>query len=117
MTDSTYNGWTNYATWGVALVLDNAEGTQSYVDEMAAELRDDASSAGQVTEGVWTEAQYVRYQLADRIKDFTEQLCGLDDELGLPEPSLVAQQLLGAALSDVNWDEIAENKLSALVES
>lgn len=31
----TYNGWTNYDTWNVALWFDNDEGLQDYLTEFA----------------------------------------------------------------------------------
>ena len=31
-TDKTYNGWSNYATWGVALVLGNDQGVDEKND-------------------------------------------------------------------------------------
>ena len=34
-----------------------------------------------------------------------------DNGLGIPEPTMMAQQLLGAALGEVNFDEIAENMM------
>ena len=51
--------------------------------------------------------------MADWVKDFTEQLCGFEDEeFGIPQPSMMASQVIYAGLADVNWDEIAENILS-----
>ena len=101
-TDKTYNGWTNYETWGVALILDNDEGTYSYVRERAQEIKE-------------TEGDSALYALEDFLKDYTETLCGIGNEsedYGIPEPTMMARQLLGGAISDVDFREIAENILS-----
>lgn len=111
MTDEkTYNGWTNYATWGVALVLDNDEGTYNERREVARRLREEIAESN-----LQNPMQEARFELADWLKDYTETLCGIGSEsedYGIAEPTLMAQQLLGAALSDVDWDEIASHYLS-----
>lgn len=33
LTDTTYNGWSNYETWNVVLWIENDEGIQSYIQE------------------------------------------------------------------------------------
>lgn len=109
----TYNGWTNYETWGVALVLDNEQSTQEIALEMAREAIANASTDESVRDGIWTAEQAARYRLAADLKHFTEMLCGTEDnDWGIVEPSLMARQLLGAALSEVNFDEIAEHYLT-----
>ena len=97
MTDKTYNGWPNYATWGVALVLDNDEGSYNMVREVA--------------EGHRTPDQdpVARFRFSEWLKDLTEELCGLEDD---PGPSLMARQVLSAGLAGVDWDEIARVILS-----
>ena len=87
---STYNGWTNYETWNVKLWLDNDEGSYNMLREMA----EDAKTA-----------EYPKAQLSNALKDLVEENA---PDLGA---SMYAD-LLGAAISDVNWYEIAENILS-----
>lgn len=100
-----YNGWTNYETWVTALWLDNDEGSQSYWREIAGECKLAAPQAGQVERGIWTIEEAARFTLADRLKDEIEE--------GSPvqEASLYSD-LIGAALQEVNWHEVADNFLS-----
>lgn len=113
MTDATYQGWKNYATWGVALVLDNDEGTYNEVHEQVTLLRDAADSDPNVTQGIWTAADCVRFRLEDWLKDYVEELCGLDGDLGIPEPTLMARQVLHAGLAEVDWTEVANHYIEA----
>ncbi len=112
---ANYNGWTNYETWCVALWLDNDEGTQCMVQEWADEVKSEhplpeptkskrkgASAAyRQAVEAAKSEAAV---GLADRLKDFVEEQA---PDLGA---SMFAD-LLGAALGEVDWYEIAQNAL------
>lgn len=111
MTDGGYNGWKNYATWGVALVLENDQGTYNHVRERAAQLVKDAPEHPNVESDIWTAEQAVRFELADFLKGFTEELCGLEGGLdgSVSEPSLMARQVMQAGLDDVDWDEIADH--------
>jgi len=99
----TYNGWTNFATWGVALVLDNDEPTYRHVRERAAEIRTEARG----TTAIGDPDAAAKFDLADWLKDYAEELCGL----GGDDLSLMARQVLQAGLSEVNWEEIAANIL------
>lgn len=88
----TYNGWSNYESWAVGLWLDNEEGSYNTMREMAREA--------QRTET----GREPRFVLADRIKNFVqEQAPALNASLYL--------DLLQAALSEVNWVEVAEHYL------
>jgi hypothetical protein len=78
-----YNGWTNYETWATALWIDNEPHTY-------AERRDLARRAF----GVSQYADSLRTWIRDWAPDLGATLWA---------------DLLGAALAEVNWDEIAEN--------
>ena len=88
-----YNGWTNYETWAVSLWIDNEASSYRYWRQEAARYQQD-------------------------IADKEDAICGLagqlkqeiSDEAPTDEPS-VYSDLLNAALSEVNWAEIAENWL------
>jgi len=85
-----YNGWTNYETWTVKLWIDNDD---SFIWGLLIEAyQDDGNGKKDV------------YGLAQRIREEIEEGNPLD------EPSMY-NQLLSAALSEVNWQEIAQSLL------
>lgn len=98
MTEKTYNGWTNYETWAVKLWIDNDEGPQNYWQEQAEEAFDRAEP-----ERFFTKSERALLDLADALKELHEE--------ALPELTGFAADLLNAAMSEVNWREIAENLL------
>lgn len=95
MNHKTYNGWTNYATWGIPLVLDNDPGTHEMRLTLVQETRGE---------------EYRTVAVADRLKDLTGLLIYGDDDL-IPEVRMsdMARQVIGAGLAEVNWDEIASH--------
>lgn len=104
MSDSEgYQGWKNYETWAVALWIGNEKGTYETSREMT---RSYAESA--VDETYATAAQVARYALADALREWVTE-----DMLPNLEATLAAD-LLNAAVSEVDWHEIAENYLSDL---
>ena len=82
MSDTTYNGWTNYETWLVNLWLDN-DGGSNYYREIAQENELDT------------------YDLSKVIKETIEA-----DQ---PESTGMYADMIGAAISKVNFFEIAEH--------
>ena len=101
MTHKDYNGWTNYETWNVKLWMDNDESTYHYWQEQTDELWKRAQE-NQAWPGS-TRKESAAIQLADALKSKCEE--------NQPEVSGMYADLLGAALSEVNWLEIAENML------
>ncbi|GFO82161.1 MAG: hypothetical protein A49_17880 [Methyloceanibacter sp.] len=100
-----YNGWSNYETWAVSLWLDNEESSYLYWREQAARHHQDAPDSSEVLRGIVNAKQKARYNLAKQLK---EEVTGASP---LCEASMYAD-LLGAALSEVDWLEIVDHWLS-----
>ena len=109
MTDKTYNGWSNYETWAVALWLDNERGSYDYWREQATRHWQDAPTCCQVQEGVWIAQDAARFKLSDQLRE------EVADGSPLAEASLYSD-LLGAALNEVDWHEIADHLLADVDE-
>jgi hypothetical protein len=104
MTDERYSGWTNSQTWCAQRWLTNEEPRQQYWEA--------------ATEVAWSKAEVdypeqpsrseqARSALSERLKQEAEQANPLADA------GTVWADLIGIALSDVNWLEIADSWLSA----
>ena len=96
-TDEKYNGWTNYETWAVNLWIGNEEASYSYWSEqaLAAKALPEDSAYGNRTASI-TLQQQLKEEITDEAPDLG---CTLYADL------------LGAALSSVNWSEIADGLL------
>lgn len=100
-----YNGWTNYETWLVNLWMDNEQGSQDYYREQAREIYDGPRSP--YRDHLTREAD-AGLAFADWLKEHHEE--------NRPELPGVYGDLLGGALSSVNWGEIARHYIDAIVE-
>lgn len=107
MTEKTYNGWTNYETWLVKLWMDNEEGSDSFWREQA-----NAAFKQAEADGTFTQAENAAFALADVLKELHESAA---EAAGVPTNGFVAD-LFNAALSEVNWHEIATSLLEDLEE-
>lgn len=95
MSDTKYNGWTNYESWLVNLWIDN-DGSSDYWRERAEKLAQEKIDADDTDDLLASVAS----DLADEIKDQIEE----------QSPAGVTgmyADLLNAALSAVDWREIA----------
>ncbi len=105
-----YEGWTNYETWAVHLWLTNEQGDYHYWREQAETHICNAPKAQQVEVQIWTVAQAARFGLADQLRE------EIEDASPIKEPS-VYTDLLGAAISNVNWHEVAQAFIDEVQES
>jgi hypothetical protein len=94
-----YNGWSNYETWCVNLWLTNDEGTDRELSRIIRGFRKDEEDANSENDV---------YGAAKAIKEWVEdEDSGMLPDLG----ATMAADMLGAAMSEVDWDEIAENHM------
>lgn len=83
---NTYQGWTNRATWAVALWIGNDHSLYSQVQELKQEFSD-------------------VYDLRDKLQELIEE------HNPLSESADVYSDLLNFALGQVDWMQIAEREL------
>ncbi len=104
------NGWKNYETWATALWFSNGQGSVEYWREQAVEVLSRHSAR---------KADHQRYsdatvELADVMKDQTEE--GATEEGAPRKVHGLYADLLNAALSEVEWRDIAEHYIDAVLE-
>ncbi len=96
-----HNGWKNYETWVVNLWISNDQASARYWDDNAREALEDAIERGNIhgfTGSLGEPESYAKSSLARRLKDEIENQ--------MPTEGLVSD-LVGAALSEVDWYELA----------
>jgi hypothetical protein len=94
-----YNGYSNYQTWDVSLWLDNEEYSYHHIRDLA-EYEMENRDTGDLP----------ILSLADKIQDYAEEFNPLADEASM------FSDLLGHALANVDYYEIAENILEELAD-
>lgn len=110
MTDRTYNGWTNYETWSVALWIDNDAETQSAAHALARAVAHMIETGGdwQQMPDIYSAADEAAYVLGAALREQHEdaayELTG--------STASVLSDLLGAALREVAWTEVARSILA-----
>jgi len=94
MTNTDYNGWTNYATWRVNLEIFDGFNPREY------------------WQGAFEDACDLSKALSDYAEEIVLSYCG---DGGLNTRNLAADYAL-AFLADVNWYEIAEHMIKEYSE-
>ena len=102
-----YNGWINYETWLVSLWMSNEESCYEYWRERTREHLLAAESDNLVIQGVLKVQQTARYNLATELEDETR-------ESGPTEENGLFVDLLNAAFSRIDWQEIADNWITEI---
>jgi hypothetical protein len=98
--NSTYQGWTNYPTWAVNLWLSNDEGLYNATAERVAEAVEEADEDSEPNEDRRV------YSTSEALKQWVV------NELAPDLGASFAADLMGYALDQVDWREIAEAWLS-----
>lgn len=93
MKQETYNGYTNYATWLVALHINNDQSMQNHVFHIW-EM------------GSQDDCDWGLYDYGQALKEWMDELTDAVDE-AIPNSYLVVD-LISATLVEVNWRELAE---------
>ena len=106
MEHKEYNGWTNYETWCCSRRIDNDEGSYEFWNAQALEAWDDSEAGGHYSSQ--TRVQNAESILADRMKHAFEESAPTNGQASF------YADLMGAALAEVNWHEIARHRLDAL---
>jgi hypothetical protein len=89
MSDTTYNGWTNYATWRVNLeIFDGMD--YSDIPMLSRYCEPDT------------------YEVSQYLKDYAQEIIDIDCD-----PSSLASSYANAFISEVNWYEIAQHFVDA----
>ena len=113
MSDTTkrHNGWANYETWAVALWIGNEQGSYDY-------WREATQEAWEEEDGTDDRASAAAFRLANRLKEEIEVAAQewADGDGARPRPACLYNDLLSAALSEVDWVEIARNWIDDIDE-
>lgn len=102
MPEKGYNGWSNYETWVTKLWMDNEEDSYRYWQERSQEIYNEAEP------DEFTKLERARLTLADVLKEKHEEAA---ERTGVPTTG-VFSDLLSAAMSEIDWREIAESLLN-----
>ena len=111
----TYNGWTNYETWAVKLWIDNEEPSYNYWRETTREVWSECEERG----NAYLDTRQLRAQsmLAERLKEELDDQAEVEIHVhGRKVDASFYNDLMNAALGEVNWHEIADSMLADMEE-
>ena len=100
MTDTKYNGWTNYETWLTNLHFECFE----FTDEVDEGMFDDLSR------------DEVKSWISNYIQECVEQTAYEDIELGTPN-RLFITDMIQSFLGEVDWDDIADHYIDDVMQA
>lgn len=100
MTDTTYNGWTNYETWLVNIHFECFE----FTDEIDEGMFDDLSR------------DEVKDWIANYIQECVEEVTYSKFEVGESD-NLFLMDCVQSTLGEVDWDDIADHYLDDVMKA
>lgn len=92
MTNTSYNGWTNYATWRINLEIFDGVDAQDFDGVDAADPN--------------------IYEISLQLKDYAEEIIFSDCRYDERRPSNLMEDYARAFLADVDWYEIAQHMVN-----
>jgi len=91
MTDKTYNGWSNYATWRINLeVFDGFDPSEDY----------------------WDKSKTDAHALGEWLQEYAEEIIFADCRYDERGQSSLVEDYARAFLQEVNWHEIAKHMIA-----
>lgn len=106
MQTQTYNGWTNYETWAWKLWLDNEEPSYRHWQAQAKACLQNSEEGK-----VFSKEERAAMNLADMLKEDCE-----DGAEAMNMRNGPYCDLLNAAISEINWKEIATHMIEDINE-
>ena len=106
-----YNGWKNYPTWVWHLWATNDEFSYNSLLTSAEDAIKMAKNHPNVKDGLWEQDRAEVYILADLLKDETEDRSGRGFERPYDADPDVFSDLMGWAVGEIDFYEIAEHVL------
>lgn len=108
MPEDGYNGWRNYETWSVALIIDNDRGLYNLRRDLIEQWATQAREEGPTYD--WeTPEQYTLREVAQNVRNWVEGEAPESEAFAQNGFQYLWSQLLAAALSEVDWNELAEH--------
>lgn len=104
MTDTEYNGWTNFATWRVALEMFNAL-AEDQVKEWWTQCAENSSNG---VPSIYLFSRFIKEMTVEAIFEAVEPLKPPKTYRDITMPEIVAGWA-AAFVNNVNFDEIAEH--------
>jgi hypothetical protein len=102
-----HNGWSNYETWCAHLWISNDQGSHEYTDDLARDFYRVAIEE-QIQAGTAIDRVEATEEAAQKLSEMLEADWDEDAELPRKLDGTMYADLLNAALSEVDWDEIAD---------
>jgi hypothetical protein len=101
--DKTYNGWTNYETWNYKLWIDNDAGSYNNYITQAKKIMNNS-----IADKTFTKKENAKFTLMAQLKNECEENNPLNDNAS------TYSDMLNAAISEINFYEIASNIIDDL---